>query len=107
VGSITTAVTTVSGSITAASIANPAEFTTGAEHELANGDEVEFDGMPGDWAPLNTGPWVVTVTAPTKFTVTINSTAFAAYTSGGTFVRIAPDTDGGGGSGWDPRTAIP
>lgn len=101
VGSIVTPVAANTANIDDATSANPIEFTTTAVHGWSTSDEVDFAALPGDFAALNSGTQPITVTAPDKFTVAVDGSAFAAYTSGGTATRVVadefPDYGGGGG----------
>ncbi len=92
--------------ISAATSANPIEFTTSAPHGWSTADTVQLDGLPDAFGTaLNGTQHLITVTAPDKFTIPIDGSAFAAYTAGGTASRIVPDTGndyGGGGGGYLP-----
>lgn len=105
VGVITTPVAANSVSITAATSANPIEFTTGT-HGWSSGDTVLFAGLPGDFGTnLNGTTRVITVTAVNKFTIAVDGSAYAAYTSGGSVSRVVAPTNpdfGGGGGGYLP-----
>ena len=107
VGSISTAIAGTTGNVADASSTDPVVITMAADHGWSNGDEVDFADMPGDFAALNAGTHIITVTALDAFSVPVDGSLFAAYSSGGTVTRISPDTGGGGGGGWDPRTVIP
>jgi hypothetical protein len=103
VGAIRTAIAATTANITAATSANPIAFTASVAHGWASGDQVTFAGLPGDFGTnLNSTTHVITVTGATTFTIAINGSAYAAYTSGGTATRVSPATDGaaGGGGGW-------
>lgn len=108
-GSITTPVSTSSGNISAATSANPIEFTTSANHGWSSGNTVEFASLPGDFGTnLNGTQKVITVTAVNKFTIAIDGSAYAAYTSGGTATRVSSGSSGGyGGGGGGPTGPIP
>lgn len=105
VGVITTPVAANSESIIAATSANPIEFTTGI-HGWSSGDTVLFAGLPGDFGTnLNGTAHVITVTSPTKFTIAIDGSGYAAYTTGGSASRVVAPTIpdfGGGGGGYLP-----
>lgn len=103
VGSITTAVSATVVNITAATSANPIEFTDGT-HGFSSGDTVSLAGLPGDFGThLNGTNQVITVTSSTKFTIAVNGAAYIAYTSGGTATRVSAPTGGGGGGGGGGR----
>ncbi|RAU21078.1 hypothetical protein CU669_15085 [Paramagnetospirillum kuznetsovii] len=78
--------------ITAASQANPCQITSAA-HGFSNGDEVYVTGVVGMTA-LNNKRFIVAGSAANTFTLkdldgnAINSTAYGAYTSGGTVARV-------------------
>lgn len=105
VGVITTPAAANSVSITAATSANPIEFTTGV-HGWTTGDTALFSGLPGDFGTnLNGTSRVITVTSATQFTIAVNGTAYVAYTSGGSASRVVAPTVpdfGGGGGGYLP-----
>lgn len=79
-------------SITAITKANPAVITSTA-HGFSNGDWVYLSGV-GGMTEFNGLIWVVTAKATNTFQlkdmfgVTVNSTSFPTYTSGGTVARI-------------------
>lgn len=101
VGSIVTPVAANTATIDDATSANPIQFTTTAAHGWTTGDTVDFAALPGDFAALNSGTHVITVIDSDEFTVAVDGSAFAAYTSGGTATRVVadefPDYGGGGG----------
>lgn len=100
VGSIVTAISATVVNISAATSANPIAMTTGAAHGFTSGDNVSFAALPGDFGThLNGTTQVVTVTGSTSFTIAVNGSAFATYTSGGTATRVTTPTGGGGGGG--------
>lgn len=80
------------GNITAITQANPAKITIAA-HGYSTGDEVFLTGI-GGMTTLNGRFVKVTVVDANNFTITdlgnvaINSTAYTAYTSGGTAARV-------------------
>jgi hypothetical protein len=76
--------------VTAVSKANPAEFTTSAAHGLATDNPVVIAGATAGWAGIN-GTRIVTVTAADKFTVAVDSSAFAGAFDG-TVTTTAPRT---------------
>lgn len=105
VGSITTPVSANSTGIIAASSANPIVFRASAAHGWEDGDTVQFAGLPGDFGTnLNGTQQVITVVDSDEFSIAVNGSAYAAYTTGGTATRIVGDSSGGGGGGggWLP-----
>lgn len=73
--------------ITGITQANPAVVTSVA-HGYANGDQVYISGVLG-MTQVNTGPFTVAGVAANTFQLSgINSTGYAAYTSGGTVARV-------------------
>lgn len=76
-----------SRAITAITQAASAVVTVGA-HTFAIGDVVAFSGVVG-MTQINGLSAAITATAATTITVAINSTAFSAYTSGGTAALLA------------------
>jgi hypothetical protein len=72
--------------ITSATSANPIQFTS-ASHGLTTGNFVTFTELPGNFSVLNGQQYLVTVTGPNTFTISVNGTTFAAYTSGGKALR--------------------
>ena len=73
--------------VAAVTQANPCKVTTGASHGFATGDRLWLSGLGGMTA-LN-GRFVdITVTRATEFTVGIDTSGFAAFTSGGTAARV-------------------
>lgn len=63
--------------ISAATNANPVEFTTAASHGYATGKILTLSGATGSWTPVNS-TFTITVTAVNKFTIPVNSTGFGA-----------------------------
>ncbi len=57
--------------IATSSIANPTVITTDANHNLTSGDSVVILGHSGSTPSIN-GTHIVTVTAPTTFTIDVN-----------------------------------
>lgn len=103
VGAVRTTVALVTANITAATLTNPVQFTTSAAHGWNTGNTVDFDALPGDFGTaLNSGTFTITRTGANTFTVPVNSSAFGAYTTGGTVTRIASTSISGqgGASGW-------
>ncbi len=92
--------------ISAATSANPIEFTTSSPHSWTTGDTVQFSALPGDFGTnLNGLQFLITVTAVDKFTIVVNGTTYVAYTTGGSATRVVADTGndfGGGGGGYIP-----
>lgn len=75
--------------ISAATQANPCAITTSANHSFSTGDVVSIAGVVG-MTELNGNSYTITVTGPTTFTLDgIDSSAYAAYVSGG--VVTGPD----------------
>lgn len=99
VGTITTAISSTTGNVTAATSASPIAITS-AGHGLSSTQEVTFSGMPGAFAALNGNTYAVTVTGPDTFTVAVDGSLFAAYTTGGSWTRVSTPTDGSPGGGW-------
>ena len=86
-------VTETPKNITGATQANPCVITSNA-HGFANGDEVYISGV-GGMTRLNGRRFIVAGVSANNFSLTdqvtgvgVNSTAFGAYTSGGTVARI-------------------
>jgi hypothetical protein len=100
VGSITTAISSPTGTITGATSTSPIVFTD-VTHGLASGQSVTFASLPGDFAALNGNAYTVTVLTADTFSVAVDGSAFAAYTTGGTWTRVSTDTNGRAGGGWD------
>lgn len=68
------------GSINAATVANPTELTTTANHGLSTGDYVTIASSAGT-TPNIDGSYQITVTAVNKFTIPVNVTAAAGVTA--------------------------
>jgi hypothetical protein len=101
VGGIRTAISANTAAITAATSANPIAFTTGTNHGWTTGDTVTLTSLPGDFGTnLNGNNYVITVTGVNTFTIAIDGTLYAAYTTGGLASRVSVATSGGGGGGW-------
>ena len=66
--------------------ANPGEVTTAAAHGFTTGDQIKHSGVSG-MVEVNGVTHTITVTAPTTYTLGVNTTAFGAYTSGGTATK--------------------
>lgn len=73
--------------VTAATTASAAVLTI-ASHGYATGDEVYLDALPGDFAALNGKYHKITVLTVDTFSVAVDSSAYAAYTTGGTASRV-------------------
>jgi hypothetical protein len=107
VGSIETANSTPSGTVTAATSANPIVITVTA-HGFVSSNVVAFAAMPGDFAVLNSGSHVITKLSADTFSVPVDGSAFAAYTSGGTVTRVSVPASGYGyGGGWGFQGDLP
>lgn len=103
VGSIETAISANTAAIIAATSANPIVFQTGTDHGWFTGDTVTLSALPGDFGTnLNGNDYEITVIDPTHFSIAVNGTTYAAYTTGGLATRVSEDTEGpaGGGGGW-------
>lgn len=78
-------ITSTTTNISAATSANPIEFTTATPHGASTGNTITFAGLPGDFGTnLNGNTYTVTKVDDTKFTIAVNGSGYAAYTSGGT-----------------------
>lgn len=106
VGTIVTPVSANSANITAATSANPIVFTTSAAHGWSSGDTVVFSSLPGDFGTnLNGQQRTITVIDSDEFSIAVDGSAYAAYTSGGSATRVVDDglpDWGGGGGGFIP-----
>jgi len=103
VGSIVTAISANTAAITGATSANPIVFTTGTSHGWSTGNDVTLTALPGDFGTnLNGNEYTITVIDPTHFSIAVDGTTYAAYTTGGLASRVSTDTEGGagGGGGW-------
>lgn len=104
VGVITTPVAANTANVAAATSANPIVFRTSAAHGWSSGNTVSFAGLPGDFGTnLNGVSYVITVVDADEFSIAVNGSGYAAYTSGGTATRLVADAAplyGGGGGGW-------
>lgn len=96
-------VTDVTSSISGATRANPCVITTSAAHGLTTGDAVGISGVVG-MTQLNGNEYKVTVLTATTFSlqtlagVNVDSTAYTAYTSGGTVSTLGAGAKVGSGS---------
>ena len=107
VGAIVTAISSPTGNVSAASSANPVSITSGTAHGLSNGQTVTFTSMPGDFAALNGQNYVITYVDADEFTIPVDGSLYAAYTSGGSFTRVSTPTGGSPGGGWDYDYVVP
>jgi len=75
-------------SVSAITNASPGAVTTGT-HGYSSGDKVQFSDVGGmtELEAYLDGIYTITVTAPTTFTIGVNTTNWGTYTSGGTVVR--------------------
>jgi hypothetical protein len=70
--------------ITDATETNPVEFTTSTNHGWKTSRIVQLAGLPGDFGSnLNGRHFRIAVTAVNKFTINVDGSGYAAYTSGG------------------------
>ncbi len=99
VGQITTANSSPSGNVSAATSANPIQLTSTLAGSLSTGQQVIATGFTGDFSALNSNVYPVTVTSPTTVTIPVDGSLFAAWTSGGTITRVSSPSSGGGGGG--------
>lgn len=81
--------TTLTGSITAATNANPCQITS-ANHGLPTGAIITITGVVG-MTQLNGNTYIITVVDPNNFTLNVDSTAFGVYVSGGTWTGNSQD----------------
>lgn len=102
VGAVRTTVALTVANVSTATTANPITFTTSAAHGWNTGNTVTFAGLPGDFSALNGNTYTITRTGAATFTVPVDGSAFAAFTSGGTVTRIETTAISGQGSasGW-------
>lgn len=80
---VTANVTKTINSITQA---NPGEVTTTTAHGFSDGDKIKIAGVSG-MTQVNNLYFTVTVTATDKFTIGVNTSAYTAYTSGGSAIK--------------------
>lgn len=100
VGFVKTPIAGNTFAITAATSANPGRFTTASAHGWTTNQSVLFAALPGDFGTnLNGNTYVITVIDADEFTIPVNTTAYAAYTSGGTATRVTTSVVTGGGAG--------
>jgi hypothetical protein len=76
----------ISHTITAATQANPCEITLSAAHGMVSGEEIHIVDVVG-MTQLNDTDFIATVVDATKVTLGVDSSAYGAYTSGGTATR--------------------
>lgn len=108
VGQIRTAKNAATANVQNATQANPCVVTTTAAHGYDTGDTVSFSSV-GGMTQLNTGSYTITRINATSFSLNgTDSTAFGAYTSGGTVTRTNTSASGGGGgAGWPWDFEVP
>ena len=75
--------TTLTGTITGATNANPASITS-VGHNLTTGAVITISGVVG-MTQLNGNSYTITFVDPNTFTLNVDSTAFGVYVSGGTW----------------------
>jgi hypothetical protein len=99
VGQITTANSSPSGNVSAATSANPIQLTTTLAGSLTTGQQVIATSFTGDFAALNSNVYPVTVLSGTAITIPVDGSLFAAWSAGGTITRVSSPSSGGGGGG--------
>lgn len=100
VGYVTTPIAGNDGDISAATNANPVEFTTASAHGWSSGQSVIFSGFTDtNWTAFNSTTKVITVTGLDKYTVAVDTTTYGSYTSGATSTRVSTSVNTGGGAG--------
>ena len=102
-GSIETAISANTAGIIDATSASPIVFETDTDHGWSTGNEVTLSDLPGDFGTnLNDNDYTITVVDPTHFSVAVDGSLYAAYTTGGLASRISEEVAGGagGGGGW-------
>jgi hypothetical protein len=83
------------GSISAATNANPVELTsTSHQFYTYSKPTITISGGTGAWAAIN-GRWTITVTGANTFTIGVDSTAFGALAGTIVFTTLAPRLDRG------------
>jgi len=75
--------------VSAVTQANPGQVTTSAAHGFETGDSISFTGV-GGMTELNGNSYTITVVNTTTFTIGADTTAFTAFTSGGTATLGGP-----------------
>lgn len=76
--------------VTGATRANPCVITTSTAHVFEVGDTVSFASI-GGMTQLNGNAYDVTAVTSTTITISVDSSAFTAYTSGGTVAHALTD----------------
>ena len=74
------------GVITGATQANPGVITS-ANHHLTNGETVTINNVAG-MTQLNGNTYTITVVNASHFSIGVDTTAYTAYSSGGTWISI-------------------
>jgi hypothetical protein len=103
VGAIETAISANTAAIIDATSTNPIAFQTGTDHGWSTGNTVTLSALPDDFGTnLNGNDYAITVTGDDTFTIAVDGSAYAPYTTGGLASRVSGDTGGGagGGGGW-------
>jgi len=78
---------TAFGNITNITQANPGVITTQQPHGLKSGDSIRINSV-GGMTQLNTGAdRIITFITTTSFSIGVDTSAFTAYTSGGTYIQ--------------------
>ncbi len=93
-------------SISAITQASPGVVTTTLAHGLTTGDSGKFESV-GGMTQLNGRTAAVTVLSPTTYSIGIDTSAFTAYTSGGTLLVVRRRAVGSNGSIVMARSASP
>jgi hypothetical protein len=76
--------------ITGFTSANPAVATSTA-HGMAVGDTIRFDSLPGDFGTnLDGVSYIITAVTTNTFTINVDASGYAAYTTGGNAQRYTP-----------------
>lgn len=70
----------LTGSVSGATSASPIEITSTA-HGLVTGDSVYLSTFTGDWSALNGARYAVTKTGNDTFTIAVDGSGYAAYSS--------------------------
>lgn len=78
-------ISSLRGTVTGATQANPCQITTNAAHGLVTGQKVSFQNV-GGMTQLNGNTYTITVTGATTFTLNAtDSTSYTAFTAGGSW----------------------
>lgn len=85
-------------SLSAVTRANPGVVTTTSAHGLSSGNSVQIYGVSG-MTDLNDNTYTVTVIDSTRFSLGVNTSAYANYVAGGTASRIALISSSGAWTG--------